>query len=295
MNFIKERLQNFKFWIKRKKQSYLKDKLFTKYSYIIKEFENQKTVQADKQDSASLFPVWVCWWQGEENMPELVKLCYNSLKRNANGHPIHLITEENYLNYVVIPDYIIQKMNSGQISITHFSDILRVHLLFEHGGLWVDSTILVTFPLPKTISNEFFSIKHKKKGQHVTGYRWTAFLIYTDKGNILANFLKTFFLEYWKKEEKLITYLMIDYVFALAYDHIPAITQMVNRNMYNNTQHNELRYLLKSGKAYDQNRFEAICSDTYLHKLTWKKKFLHVTKEGKPTYYAYLLKEFREP
>lgn len=289
MKFIKYGLENLKFWIKKKKQNYLKNKLFTKYEYIINEFNDVDI----KQESDSLFPVWVCWWQGEENMPELVKLCYNSLKRNANGHPIHLVTKDNYQSYIEIPNYIIQKMGSGSISITHFSDILRVHLLYRHGGLWVDSTILVTSPIPKTFDNDFFSIKHAKKGQHVTGYRWTAFLIYTDRENILANFLKTFFLEYWKTEEKLITYLMIDYVFALAYDHIPAVTKMVDKNPYNNLQHNDLRYLLKSGKAFDQNKFDAICSDTYLHKLTWKKKFLNTTKDGKLTYYGHLLEQYQ--
>lgn len=292
MQFIKRALQSMKFRIKRAKQNRLKHKLSDKLAPVIREFEGLEAEREERNEVSSLFPVWVCWWQGEEKMPELVKCCYNSLKRNANGHPVHLITQENYQDYVLIPDYIIQKKESGAISITHFSDILRMHLLYEHGGLWVDSTILVTSPLPESLAGDFFSIRHAKNGQHVTGYRWTSFLIYAVKGNILIKFFKTCFLDYWKKEEKVITYLMMDYFFAIAYDRIPAVTRMVDKIPYNNLQHNELRYLMKSGKPFDKNKFEAICSDTYLHKLTWKKEFAHKTKDGRPTYYAYLLEQY---
>ena len=53
--------------------------------------------------------------------------------------------------YVDIPDYILQKYRAGKMTRTHFSDILRLHLLSRYGGVWIDSTILMTEHLPKYI------------------------------------------------------------------------------------------------------------------------------------------------
>ena len=36
-------------------------------------------------------PIFVCWWQGEENAPEIVRICIASIKRNAQDHPVVLI------------------------------------------------------------------------------------------------------------------------------------------------------------------------------------------------------------
>lgn len=41
-------------------------------------------------------PIWVCWWQGEEQMPDIVKACYHSIQKHACTHPVILITSENY-------------------------------------------------------------------------------------------------------------------------------------------------------------------------------------------------------
>lgn len=54
--------------------------------------------------------IWVMWWQGESGMPEIVKMCYNSIKANAGSHPVVLITRENYKDYVKLPEFIEEKI-----------------------------------------------------------------------------------------------------------------------------------------------------------------------------------------
>lgn len=289
-------LQFFKFAYKKRKQTAIKRKLSVKYADVINKYALEEKQGTDIPQNW-LYPIWVCWWQGEENMPELVKCCYRSLCENANGHPVNLVTKDNYKSYVAIPDYILEKLDKGMITLTHFSDILRVSLLYEHGGMWVDATILITKPLPEYLDYAFYSIKHTafytvvptNKGQHISGYRWVAFFLYSAKNNLLIGFMKDFFFAYWREEEKLIEYLLIDYVIALAYDLIPAATKMIDSIPYNNLRHNDLRYLLKRNSPYDPALFEEICSETYLHKLTWKKQFLEYTKKGEPTYYKHIV------
>ena len=264
----------------------MKSALCSKYGYVADRWINKNNVPVNENNT--LFPIWVCWWQGEENMPDLVTTCYRSLLKNSNGHPVILITKDNYKDYVSFPEHIMEKFEKGCISITHLSDILRASLIYEHGGLWIDSTILVTGLIPESFDLEIFSIKHKKKGEHVSGYKWTAFLLFGQRKNVLHGFMQDFFYEYWLHEDKLIEYLMIDYAIAIAYDRIPEVTKMIDKVPYNNLRHNDLRNLMK--KAYDVEIYNTVIANTFLHKLTWKKKFQEKTKQGLPTFYAHILK-----
>ena len=69
--------------------------------------------------------VWMMWWQGEEVMPPLVKACYQQAKK-IYGDNVIIISKNNYMKYVDISPKIIEKFSKNQISITHFSDVLRL-------------------------------------------------------------------------------------------------------------------------------------------------------------------------
>ena len=62
--------------------------------------------------------VWVCWLQGLEKAPQLVKACIASIKRHVSQKVI-LITAENYLEFVNIPE------NDLRILFTHINLHLR--------------------------------------------------------------------------------------------------------------------------------------------------------------------------
>ena len=85
--------------------------------------------------------VWVCWLQGMDAAPELVQRCYRSLQENLTDREIILLTEDNYRQYVSFPEHIQQKIDTGVITRTHFSDLLRLELLIRHGGTWIDATV----------------------------------------------------------------------------------------------------------------------------------------------------------
>lgn len=60
-------------------------------------------------------PIWVCWWQGADAMPDIAKACFNSIKMHAGTHPVILITGENYKEYVTLPSEIVEKQQKGII------------------------------------------------------------------------------------------------------------------------------------------------------------------------------------
>lgn len=94
--------------------------------------------------------VWSCWWQGEENAPEVVKKCWESQRRNLPEGAEHIIiTWNNYRDYVELLIHIIEKFEHGFMIPAHLADIVRCCLLYKYGGLWLDATVYVTEHLPE--------------------------------------------------------------------------------------------------------------------------------------------------
>ena len=89
-----------------------------------------------KDDFEGKIPVWVCWWQGADTAPELVKICIDSIQKHIPKEKavLRLITLENCMEYVTFTDAIIKKFQEGKITLTHLSDILHAELLYRYGG-----------------------------------------------------------------------------------------------------------------------------------------------------------------
>ena len=84
---------------------------------IIKEYKNESFLGfancscSPEVDFNGKKPVWVCWWQGVEKMPDVVKACYNRVNEvfNTSISEVVLITAENFEKYISVPLYIIEK------------------------------------------------------------------------------------------------------------------------------------------------------------------------------------------
>ena len=192
-----------------------------KYIYnIIGQFQIQNTV-SEYCNNPKEAPIWYCWLQGENSLPAIPRLCLDSLKKNANNHPVYFITSENYKQYVNIPYRIETLFNEGKISYAHFSDILRFNLINQNGGLWVDSTILLTSPIDEAIfEQQFYSIKIQEFGNFISRCRWCGFFIVGAKHNKLTSTVCDIFNRYWAHEDCLIDYFLIDYAINIAYDAV---------------------------------------------------------------------------
>ena len=59
-----------------------------------------------KQDENYKDCIWICWWQGLENAPEIVKRCVASIQKHAGNHKIIMITDENYKEFISFPMWI---------------------------------------------------------------------------------------------------------------------------------------------------------------------------------------------
>lgn len=156
------------------------------------------------------------WWQGEENAPALVKKCINSMREKSNGRKVIVITEQNYLQYIELPDYILEKVKKRIITITHFSDLIRMELIYKYGGIWIDSTVFINYEIPsETYELDFYTIKRKYNpaymSRNVSKARWSSYLISGKKGCRIFSLMRLLFYSYWKQENTMIAYFLIDY------------------------------------------------------------------------------------
>ena len=229
-----------------------------KYSYIL-----EKEIDVEKQEISN--KIWICWLQGIENAPEIVKKCLMSVKKYCTDREIVCIDLNNYSKYIQMPKYIIEKLNKGIISYTHFSDLLRLELLTQYGGLWLDSTVLLTGKLPEyIISNKLFVYKNinldKSANSKIVASNW---LIYACSHNQIVESTRNLLFEYWKNEKKIREYYVFHLFFKIATEKYEK--EWINVPTYNNIAPHILQFELSN--EYNKKRFEQIKEISSIHKL----------------------------
>ena len=213
--------------------------------------------------------IWVFWWQGKDQMPSLVKKCYQSVIRNKGGRDVILITKNNIKKYATIPNYIYEKVDDGEITLTHLSDILRFNLLNKYGGLWIDATIYLTDSLDVFDTNKILTCGGYSKDRYfnVSCGRWTGFFIGGPQGSELFNFMDNFFKVYWKYNDQLIDYFLVDYALNYAWenniDGFRFSKKDINPNLFN------MQKILN--RKYNPDIFEEMTKNTRVFKLSYKK------------------------
>ena len=233
--------------------------------------------------------IWICWWQGIDNAPEIVKACVDSIKRNAGGCGIIFITEDNYKDYVTFPECVEEKRKAGVFSRTHYSDLLRMNILSRYGGIWIDSTFFCTKPcFEEYMKLPLWSIKRPDylhcsvAGGYFAGYS----LGCSYENRWMFKVIFDFLCQYWEKSEKLVDYLLVDYAVVLAQRHDKEIADAFAKIQPNNRWCDELYKEL--GRLFDDETWRRISEDTCLYKLTWKQSF-EKTVDGKETFYGKLI------
>lgn len=230
--------------------------------------------------------IWTIWLQGMDNAPEIVKLCYESMKANITGKKIIVITEDNYSDYVQFPDYIMEKYQSGKISKVHFSDLLRIELLTQHGGTWLDGTVYCSGPIEKEyiFDSDLFLFQNLKPGADGKCRLISSWLMTSTSNNKIILLTRALLHNYWKKHNHAIDYFILHDFFQLAIETYPEEWKKVIP--FSNSIPHIL--LLRLFEQYDEKIWNAVKAICPIHKLSYKfdsKKF-----EEKGTYYDVVLK-----
>lgn len=269
--------------------NFIKQRIPTSLNEIkITTYKNERKTIIQNED----YNVFVFWYQGCHNMPTIVKKCFDSIKLNFPSKKIVLISKDNLNEYIEIPKVIFEKVSSNKMSLTIFSDFLRVSLLYKYGGIWIDATVFLSkrlkdsvLSLPffslthKTIKNEFRNLYQKSKG-------WS---IYFMGSNIINHplflFIKNSYVEYFSKEDSIIDYFFTDYLISIFLSENDNFREEIEMNDIDGRNSYTLADMMnhpcnnKSISAYE-NLLD-ICS---VHKLTYKRDWKEIVRNRKTVY-----------
>lgn len=250
---------------KQKRKRFLKEKTTKaekKYlSRYLEILDHPFPLPPAKCDGNCLF---VCWWQGMEQAPDIVKKCIFNMKKYVTDREIVIITQQNINRYADIPQYIFEKHKQGKISNTQLSDIIRVCLLAQNGGMWIDSTVLLTAPLPDKIRQADFFAFHAN--YHLKNNSW---LLSSRRSDLLMVNMRSLMLAYWKAENRQLNYFLYHLFFDLMTENnAPAAAQWAKTPVLWDTDCYDIEHNLL--KTFDIGLWNKICAQTSVHKLNYK-------------------------
>lgn len=188
----------------------------TELKWLVERVSDQLLSEIKPQKSLdNTQKVWQYWAQGfdSSNMPDLVKVCLNSVEKHTSGYTLIRLSDENLNEYLEIPEWLKNKMSI--MSKAHFSDLLRCVILSLYGGVWLDAAIFMTGSIPQYIVKDGFFMyrrdeleKHKFYWENTFAFyfgyssefsvRSLIGIMYAQKRNTVITDFATMLLTFWK-------------------------------------------------------------------------------------------------
>lgn len=212
--------------------------------------------------------VWICWLQGMENAPEIVQICYASLKRYLIDREIIVITEENINQYVEFPEHIQRKYKEGIIPCAQFTDLLRLELLIRYGGTWIDSTVLCTgnvndnHNINDYLNADLFLFQFLKRDETKSRGISNWFITASTNQKVLL-ILRDMLYQYWRDYDCLVAYFIFHIFFSMIAGELPEEIKKIPRRS------NQYCFYLEHrlGDRYQEEWMQELTSRCCFHKL----------------------------
>lgn len=232
---------------------------------------------------------WSCWWQGMEEAPDLIKACINSQKRYLPKETeLIIITQDNYRDYVDFPQWLLDRVEDGRVTLTTFSDVIRASLLYKYGGIWLDSTILLTEALPPDFWDyDVFTIRE---------FRYCLPFMGGKSGQKFYRFLMEGFLYYYRNYEYTKYYLLVTYLLDIAMNQYPDVREKYDRlpaksmGVSNIKNFDSLSYHMH--ETYTPEVYRKYMEGIYIHKLQRRFDRFGEKIHDPDNIYHYILRKF---
>ena len=244
-------------------------KLRRKYSgFIGRYLEKEAERGMAKKPGKGANHVWILWLDGMENAPRIVQRCCRSEKESFPDRQIHVLTKDNYREYITFPGFIQEKIDSGVITKTHMSDLLRLELLIRYGGTWLDATVFCSSPKVPSymMDSSLFVFQDLKPGWDGHCQRISSWMITARTGHPILRLTRALLYEYWKKNTEMADYFLFHDFFELAIEAFPEEWNEVIP-CSNSAPH---ILLLRLFEPYREEVWEAVKEMTSFHKLSYK-------------------------
>lgn len=232
--------------------------------------------------------IWTLWMQGEDKAPEIVKICWNSIRKNLPEYKLTILSEISLSQYIELPEYILKKYQDGKIGMAHFSDIIRLGLLVKHGGFWVDSTVYCSnseiFQMIEQKNLNLFAYRNMMRNNDALAI--SNWFIYAKNNNQILSCLYTLLLYYWRQNDRAINYFIFHIFFTIVAEEYEEEWERVPK--YSNINSHMLQSELFD--EFEFERFSYLRGQTSLHKLSYKAPVQNYSRER--TIYEYLKQEY---
>ncbi|MBO5419807.1 MAG: hypothetical protein J6A22_06955 [Bacteroidales bacterium] len=225
------------------------------------------------EDSSADGPVkeyiFSIWFQGEENAPDVVQACWNSIRRNCSLELV-VLDEKSIFEWIDLPDYVVSKWRSGKMKHAHFADICRIELLYRYGGLWMDATDYVFSDIPQWLMDQDFFVY--MSGNSLKGfysYIQNCF-IRSKKKSYLIQVWRNAVLKYWEHEESAVDYFVHQLLFLKvvrsdrrAEENLAAMPSLIQDPTH-------VLWYEYADKDYDSEVLATLASSAVFHKMEYK-------------------------
>ena len=217
--------------------------------------------------------IWICWLQGLEYAPALVKKCCQSVSDNKpDEYDLVIITKENLQDYIDLPDFIWKKYESSIISNTHLSDIIRIQLLYEYGGCWIDATVYCSTKIPRyLLEGNLFVFKWSLLDQSTL--QMSSWWMQAVKGEKIISDVRDMLFSYWQEEKRLRNYFLLHIIFS----------KVINEDSFNLATFRNIPYFCNSVPhilarkmefEFNAEDWNLIKKMSAVHKLSYKRHYL---------------------
>lgn len=268
--------------------------LWRQYRQLI---ENDAVAESHREGSLpdGKTAIWVYWDQGIDAAPEMVRLCYQQLQEtvsryHSNAYELVALSAENLKDFVCLPDFIEKKYAHGKITRTHYSDLLRLELLVQYGGIWIDSTVLVTGALPDYLTDEpmFFFRNSPTMACSANFSSWVLKADIHHPSILILQKAREVLFAYWREHDHLLDYLLLHLIVQLIVDKNATCKQHAEQVPW--ICNSASRVLgLSMNKPYYPTTFKYLTAATPIHKCTYKNIS---TSSDAYTFYNYMIEKY---
>ncbi len=214
-------------------------------------------------ESYHVGPIWQYWNSGAGRCPTIIEECMASVRRHAAGREVIVLSDDTLHGYVTLPAPVVEKRE--QMGATQFSDVLRATLLAQHGGTWIDASVLLTGGIDAITANlPFFMFTRPNDFNMISSW-----FIHSVADHPLACTMRDLMTEYWAREDELRAYFMFHFLFECAITLHADLRQswQTTPSVSADSPH-LLQNALLAGSEFE--RLQDICCRTPVHKLSHK-------------------------
>ncbi len=221
--------------------------------------------------AASPETIWQFWANPTGRAtPQIVKASLASVDKFKGDFKHNILDRSTMAEYSDLPGYVLDKFKKRQIDHTHFSDLLRLNLLKNHGGIWLDATGYMTDSVPEYIIDEDFFVFLTGERTHFPYSFIQSCFVRAKKGGFLCDAWYQMSVDYWKTATKKMEYFQIHLMFKALVEQNPTAGKLFEKMPH--VVEDGIQQLVgnKLLEKFDVHEWNSISKASFFQKTTYK-------------------------